>query len=191
MQEKSKLKVIGILGSSKGEGVTTLAIAMANYLAEIMYVKTAILEGGLSNDFELMVKGNCIAEQDTCFFIGKVDYYYGMDTSLFFATYANEYEYIIIDFGSDFKKFKDNISILKHKIVLGSALPYKYMYHDKLMKNLSIFTVHQEVLHLMSGDEKSVRNYVEKNHINALSAPVIVNPYIIENELANFFQLLF
>ncbi len=188
LQEKNKVKTIGILGSSPGEGVTTMVIAMANYLAEIMAAKTAIVECNDSGVFESMRDayiGNC--ESCDSYTIGKVTYYFGMDLNHFFVTYANLYEYVIVDFGSSIKKYCMSCGRIKYKIIMGSIMPYKVFKHEKLLLDEEC----KNGLHLLFGDDKNVKEYSVKNKINALPAPMIVNPYIIESKLANFFQLLF
>lgn len=164
---------------------------MANYLAEIMSAKTAIIECNTSKGFEMMADLNLEDNMERSYTIGKVDYYYETDINLFFATYANNYEYIIIDFGNSLKEFKTNISKLKHKIILGSVMPYKCVYHMNMIKCMEEFLLPLEVLHILSGDEKNVKEYAEKNRINAFPMPAIANPYIIDSKLANFFQVLF
>ena len=191
LQGKFSVKTIGILGSCRGDGATTLSIAMANYLAEVMQKKTAIIECNDSKTFEIMLDALQGDREEHSYMIGKVHYFYGLDLSAFFATYANEYEYIVIDFGNSVKEFKNNILKLKHKIILGSVMPYKNEYHSLAMKSVDGFIANEEILHLLSGDGKSVKDYALKHKINALPAPIIVNPYIIESKLKNFFQLLF
>lgn len=189
LQEKNSVKTIGVVGSCRGDGVTTLSIAMANYLAEIMSAKTAIVE---CNDTRaLQIMGECIVGKENnedIYEIGKVKYFSNINLDEFFAKYSESFEYVIVDFGCGFIKFNSNISRIKYKIILGSVMPYKLVYHEKIIGN-SVCC--DECLHLLSGDEKNVKEYSVKRKINALVRPVIVNPYIIESKLANFFQVLF
>lgn len=185
------MKTIGILGSSRGEGVTTLCIAMANYLAEVMSARIAILECNDSKAFELMTLEVCCENCESGYKIGKVNYFYDIELSAFLVAYAGNYDYVIIDFGNHMKGFRDNYHKLRHKIILGSALPYKSGFHRLLKNSIEGFGMPEEFLHLLSGDAKSVKEYSAKCKINALPAPVIVNPYILESKLASFFQLLF
>lgn len=180
--------MIGILGSQKGDGVTTMSIAMANYLAEIMSMKTAIVECNETGAFEYM-KDSYIGKDngDNFFVVGKVTYYFSITMSDFFATYANRFEYVIVDFGYSAKKYCLNLAKIRYKIVMGSVMPYKVFYHEKLLESEEF----REAFHLLYGDERNVREYSGKYKISALPVPMIVNPYIIENKLANFFQVLF
>ncbi len=194
LQEKNSVKIIGVIGSCRGDGVTTLGIAMANYLAEIMAMKTAIVECNDTKAFETM--SNLLLEAEDLegnnnYIIGKVTYYYGMSMHDFFATYANRYEYVIIDFGNCFREFASNSGRLKYNLVMGSVMPYKSVYHQKILNRIESETAPGNSLHLLHGDEKNVKDYSMKNKINALPIPAITNPYIIESTLANFFQLLF
>ena len=188
LQEANKTKVIGILGSQKGDGVTTMSIAMANYLAEIMSMKTAIVECNETAAFERM-KDNYMGKDasDNCFVVGKVTYYFSITMSDFFATYANRYEYVIVDFGTSIKNYYGNLSKIKYRIVIGSIMPYKVFYHENLLEKEGL----EEAFHLLYGDDKNVREYSKKHKISALPIPMIVNPYVIESKLANFFQVLF
>ncbi len=192
LQEKNSVKAIGVLGSCKGDGVTTLSIAMANYLAEIMSMKTAVVECGETRAFEIMkdaLMDECDCEGN--YTIGKVSYYFGVSLNDFFATYANDFEYVIVDFGSCFKEYAAHVGRLKYKLILGSVMPYKSVYHQRLLEQMESTVLPEHCLHLLYGDEKNVKEYSSELKINALPAPVITNPYIIESKLANFFQLLF
>ena len=192
LQEKNSVKTIGVMGSCKGDGVTTLSIAMANYLAEIMSMKTAIVECSDTKAFEIMkdaLMDDCGCEIN--YTIGKVTYYFGVSLNDFFATYANDFEYVIVDFGSCFKEYAAHVGRLKYKLVLGSVMPYKSVYHQRLLEHMESTVLPEHCLHLLHGDEKNVKEYSSKLKINALPAPMITNPYIIESKLANFFQLLF
>ncbi len=191
LQEKNGVKTIGILGSCRGDGVTTLSIAMANYIAEVMSKKTAIIECNDYKSFDIMIDLLQGDREENHYGIGKVNYFYGVDLNVFFATYASEYDFVVIDFGNSIKGFKDNILKLKHKIILGSVMPYKCEYHQLVIKAIQNMMVVDDALHLLVGDKKSVKDYSLKNKISALPKPNIVNPYIIESELTNFFQLLF
>jgi len=167
---------------------------MANYVAEIMSVKTAIVECNDTGAFGCM--GDICLEDDmkemgSKFTIGKVAYYYGVSLKDFFATYANGYEYVIIDFGTSFRELIANVGRLKYKAVIGSVMPYKAVYHQRILECINNAADLNGCLHLLHGDEKNVKDYSMKNKINALSVPAIANPYIIESTLANFFQLLF
>lgn len=193
LQEKNSVKTVGVMGSCKGDGVTTLSIAMANYLAEIMSMKTAVVECNDTKAFEIMkdllMKDMFVDEVN--YTIGKVTYFFGVGLNEFFATYANCFEYVIIDFGSCFREYAAHSGRLKYKIVLGSVMPYKSVYHKQLLDNMENTALAEHCLHLLHGDEKNVKEYSSELGISALTIPVIANPYIIGSKLTNFFQLLF
>lgn len=192
LQEKNSVKAIGVVGSCKGDGVTTLSIAMANYLAEIMSMKTAVVECNDTRAFEVMKELVMDGYQsEVNYTIGKVTYFSGVDLNEFFATFANSFEYVIVDFGNCFREYAAHSGRLKYKLVLGSVMPYKAVYHKQVLGNMENIAIPEHCLHLLHGDEKNVKEYSSELGISALPIPMIANPYIIESKLANFFQLLF
>lgn len=165
---------------------------MANYLAEIMSTKAAIIECNDTRAFEIMSDLYMDREvRENHYIIGKVTYYFGVDLCDFFATFANRFEYVIIDFGNCIREFRQNTSRLKYRIIMGSVMPYRSVYHKELLENRENTAALEHSLHLLHGDEKNIKDYAAKKKINALPLPIIFNPYIIESKLANFFQLLF
>lgn len=190
--ERNDIKIVGVMGCYKGVGVTTISIAMANYLAEIMSAKTAILECNESGDFcsmgQLYIDANDIKSS---YSIGKVTYFFEVSFDEFIATHAKRFEYVIVDMGCCLKNDMDLLYRLDYKILLGSIMPYKLSDQKLVMDELRSARILDSCLCLLNGDEKNVKEYSLKNKINSLQAPMIANPYIIENKLVNFFQLLF
>lgn len=192
LQQKNGVRIIGIAGSFVGSGVTTMCIAMANYLAEIRSVKVAVVEMNNSGEFESLCR-ICDSRllEDNSYKIGKVTYFYGAGFLDISGKLCGKYEYVILDFGNALERcILGNIS-LNHKILMGSTLFHKLEYHMNAAQCIRETGLAGEWLHILSGDDKSVKEYSAEEKINALVRPYIANPYIIESETANFFQLLF
>lgn len=183
----SKPQVIGIISGKKGEGVTTMSIAMATYLSGVKMKKTAIVEFYGNGDIKKIAQSYFAAEKDK-FRILNVDYYDVRDKEKLSFIYNKDYEYIIVDFGAFYKKNIEEFIRCQIKIVMGSVNIWRYSEYLEMCRFTKEIPGSSKWLHILSGDEKDIKSYLKGKSIVGISRISIEDPYVVENRHVDFFQ---
>jgi hypothetical protein len=121
------LQTIGIVGTERGNGVTHLAIMLGNYITAKLHKNTAILEMNPTNAFAELKEsyGNQTNKnQELDYFeISKVTYYCNVRKAMFGRIFSKDYDYIIMDMGTD--RHLEEFMKCNVRIVIGSLNPWK------------------------------------------------------------------
>lgn len=122
-------EIIGIAGSSRGVGVTHFSIMTANYLYGVKNRRTVVLEWNDSGDFqrieEICCKNPVPKPTSETFNILEVSYVKRAGKTELLKCINQEYDAIVIDFGSDFKKIREEFLRCNRKILIGSFSEWK------------------------------------------------------------------
>lgn len=193
LRRKQKTIVIGIIGIHNGAGVTTMAVAMANYMSAFLKKKTAVVECNDTKDFLKMrdalgIKDNGYHEQDGYSF--KKNDFYPKGTSDIMSLSGNGYDVIIVDFGKEISGINE-FARCHHKIVMGSLEPWHQESYDTFCGKMQEYGGSDTWLHILHGDSGSVNISGKRSGIYTMKRPVIDNPFIIGSGLIEFFQTLF
>lgn len=113
--------VIGIMGTGNASGVTHLGFMLSSYLALVMGEKVAYVE---NNDSGCFRQAGIILDNN---FHGKTQKIFNMisifmqsDSSKLAEIIAGDFSFVIVDFGSDFEKNREQFLMCTVKIVTGS-----------------------------------------------------------------------
>lgn len=119
-----KAEVIGIAGSGPGVGTTHFAILTANYLADVLRRRTAVLEWNQSGAFARMeavcVKKTVSRPENNTFRIFEVSYIKKAGKKELLECMNCGYDTVIIDFGSGFESAAEEILRCERRFLLGS-----------------------------------------------------------------------
>ena len=122
-------KVIGILGTHNGVGVTHTAILMGTYLSEVKNVDTAIFEMNHKPDFQYLeqeYKGNGFSNYESRnFSIYDVHYFKQVKYEELSLLFNQDFDYYILDFGAGTFELLHEFLRCDYKIVLGSLTEWK------------------------------------------------------------------
>ncbi len=183
----AKSQTIGIISGKKGEGVTTMSIAMATYLSGVKMKKAAIVEFCGNGDIKKIAKTYFACEKDK-FSIFNVDYYSVKNKEKLSLIYNEDYEFIIVDFGSFYKKNIGEFIRCQIKIVMGSVNIWRFQEYLEVCQFIKEIPGSKKWLHILSGDELDIKSCLKGKAITGVNRISINDPYVVENKHVEFFQ---
>lgn len=165
------------MGYERGMGVTHLSVALANYTTRWLGTKTALVEMGERNALmQLSAEGNA-----ECFCMNGVDYYPSTTSSELGYIYNMDYEYIILDLGTDSREARQELIRCNGKLIVGSLCPWRrssyYNYIKRILKesgNRDLFT-----FLALYEDKIEIKRCRRTLKAQVKSIPFIANPFAI------------
>lgn len=131
MQQENN-RVVGIAGSVPGSGVTHLSVALANYAASGLGEKTACLELSGRGEF-----GHWKAAGAEGYFVDRGIHFYPDFPEREMPILMNrDYERIILDFGEDYVRCREEILRCHRKIFLLNLNPWQMSAAEKLISTV-------------------------------------------------------
>lgn len=174
------------MGTVKGCGVTTMAVAIANYLSGIIRKDVSVYEHNCNRTFVKMneyFNGVEVAKYKGCT-------YYSKGAVKLSALYNEENNIVVIDFGTD-KLNINEFNRCDYRIVMGSLEPWNlkvYSDFDNISKD---FGGSNKWLMIFNGDIKTIKRFQKEIGMHIKKRPFIDNPFIIDIDLVEFFETLF
>lgn len=111
---------IGLLGAHRGAGVTYTALMLAFYMAEEMGRTTALLECNDHHDMELLQSALGYGSEDPLSFsFGNITIYKRVHADRLPQVLGGSYECFIMDFGTDYHRYRDEFLRCGTKIILS------------------------------------------------------------------------
>ena len=185
--------VIGIMGVHSGTGVTTMSVAMANYISAFQKKRVAIYEYNEKNHFSVMCEqllgSAIISEDEGVFSYKKIDYYCKNSTDNV-RLQQEGYDAVIVDFGSRISSIGEFLRC-RHRIIMGSLEPWHYPIYKRFCYDMSDFAGSDLCLHILHGDIADITVVSKSLKICGVKRPEIDNPFIVNTDLIKFFQILF
>lgn len=117
-ENQKSTKIIGIVGTNRGVGVTHVCIMLAEYLTMDKGSFVAILECNDHGDFKWM-ETNLFGKGEFPYSFHQVRYFAAVDMENLEETMKNKYAYLILDFGVQLKGKEKALSLCQKKILLG------------------------------------------------------------------------
>jgi hypothetical protein len=121
-------KLIGLIGTHQGAGVTHTGMLLASFLGNMLGKKTAFLEINGHQDFQKLEDAYYGKEEYACqksFLIDHVTYYKSVTEADVTEILNQKYDYYIFDFGCDLGKNQQEFLRCDRKIVVGSLVEWK------------------------------------------------------------------
>lgn len=130
-------RIIGVVGTGRGVGVTHFCILLAEYIAIDKGSFVAILECNNHGDLKWM-ELNLYGEGTHFFSFHNVDYYTGVVMDNLDDILKKEYRYLILDFGEKLSGKEKLINLCQKKILLGVESWWK---KDAMKEKQSYFSM--------------------------------------------------
>lgn len=185
-QNKDRTISIGIIGAVSGCGVTTMSVAMANYLSGISREKVAVYEYGSKRTF--MKMNDCLGDDLIVAHNGCT--YYPKGTISLSNLYNEDYSIVVVDFGAE----KINIgefSRCTYKVVMGSLEPWNLSAYVEFCNMANEVGGSDTWLWIINSDKKTINRHKKDMGMHMIKRPSIDNPFIIDIGLIEFFEALF
>lgn len=112
------MRLIGVTGMQRGGGATHMAIAIANYLANVSGKKTALLDFGDRDDYRqagIILKAS---ESGAGFRYGNIDFYPNTDESILNRLENGMYDCMVLDMGFE-EHFFELLPACQVRIAVG------------------------------------------------------------------------
>ena len=165
---------------------------MASYLSGVKRLRTAAVEVGKGFDFEEIEemyfgeRGKTTSGKG--FSLYDVDYYHVDDISGIGWIYGEGYDCVVVDFGTEYEKYMEELIRCSVKIVLGSVNMWRYQKYLKLCTYLESITGSGRWFHIIGGDGDDVKKHLKRFGLSGAQRINIETPYIIGNKQLEFFQ---
>ena len=185
-QNKDRTITIGIIGAVPGCGVTTMSVAMANYLSGINRKRIAIYEYGSKRTFVRM--NEYLGEDLVIKYNGCT--YYPKGTASLSALYNVDYHIVVVDFGAE-KIGLGEFARCTYKVVMGSLEPWNINMYTEFSNMAQEVGGSDTWLWIVNGDKKTVNRHKKDTGLHMIKRPFIDNPFIIDIGLIEFFEALF
>lgn len=115
-------EVIGLIGTHHGVGVTHTGMLLAFYYGEVLGKKTAILECNQHRDMHLIQSAYEWNQSEAgSFSFHRITCYQEVKTSQITQIFGDDYEVIIMDFGTDLTSNMEELLRCTTKIVIGGS----------------------------------------------------------------------
>lgn len=165
--------------------MTTMAVALANYMQGFLRRSTAIYEHNTSADFARICE-DCSKDSFT---YKNVDYYMRKHTEPA-SLPADKYDVIIVDCGSDVGGFEAFMRC-DYKIVVSSLQLWYIDRYEEFCQHLPAYAGSDVWLHILGCDASELKRVKRAYGVTAMKRPNIDNAYLIDREIIQFFQTLF
>lgn len=166
---------------------------MGNFLSSKWNKKVAVVEINDSNTFQKIQDAYCekghVENFGTYFQLYGLMYYYHMSTSGFPSLYNLGYEYILLDFGSNYAKRRGELLRCQSKYIIGSFTDWRKKSFRDVIDNF-LFEVGGNSFTYLSlfGDEKECNKWSRQYKIAVQSIPFEPDPFTIHNKNFDFFE---
>lgn len=185
-QKQNRTISVGVIGAVPGCGTTTMAVAMANYLAGMTKKKVAVYEQNSKRTFSKM----CEYFGDGATMIRHGCTYYSKGSVSLSSLYNEGDNIVVVDYGTE----KTNINEFMrcaYRVVMGSLEPWNIEMYEGFCKMIDEIRGSDTWIWIVNGDKKTIKKHNKNMGVNILKRPFIDNPFIINNDLVEFFEALF
>lgn len=191
---KTEKKVIGLIGTHKGAGVTHTSIMLASYLSKSKSYKVAYLEMCDEDDIKHLLYAwddwdEPLEERQFCIY--NTTYYRNVREPELIRILNEEYEYFILDFGTDFNKNKSEFLRCDLKLVIGSLTEWKRQKLFQFIENKKELPGFSNWKYLMVfGQMNDMRIASNELHIKLKSLGFEPDPFLISSKTKELFRKL-
>lgn len=186
-------QVIGLMGVHHGAGVTHTGLLLAFYLGEELGKRTAFLECNCHHDLALVQKAyEWSREEADTFTFHKITFYKDVIPARLPELLNEEYECLILDFGTDFTSNRNEFLRCETKIIMAGSAPWE---QEKLSDFLhSIQSIRgSESWHFLTvhAQRRDLLRLNKRTERNIYSIPYNPNPMMPSKYTCQLFDYLF
>ena len=184
---------IGILGLSHGTGVTTVVLAMAEFLKNAGMKNICVIEKNGNRDIEsCMEHKGCRPDDETGMFVrGPVSYLTAAPGEQHIRALNRKYDCMIFDLGSDAADSISTMWLCDIRIVVGSAAPWRRGEYE-LLKRLKGMAgeLKNWIVFVNLADNESLLDFKDYG-APILPVPMIRDPFRPSPDAAKTFEKAF
>lgn len=183
---------IGLLGTHHGTGVTYTSLMLAFYLAEELGKRTAFIECNKHHDMRLIEEAYEWTRSDVVMFsFQNVSCYKEFTPEQIPAIYGEDYDALVLDFGTDFHSSLHEFLRCDIKIVVAGRAPWELI----KLKNFYEVTKHINgssnwIYLIQQADIKIIQSLSSEMGCKVMSIPAASNPIMPSRSINRLFSML-
>lgn len=183
-------EVIGLIGTHHGSGVTHTGLLLAFYMGEELNLKTAFLECNSHHDFDLIQEAYEWPEEgDSTFSFQQITCYKDMDLDKIPMIFGEDYECLILDFGTDFDNNKEEFLRCQTKIIVGGRTEWEQLKLLRFIQAKKMLKGNETWKYLIpQANEKVIAKMRQKSKCRIWSIPTTEEPVISSQSINRFFR---
>ncbi|MFP3155675.1 hypothetical protein LQZ18_14855 [Lachnospiraceae bacterium ZAX-1] len=138
-----------------------------------------------------IVKDIAAVGTENNFWIHNVCFYANVEKNAMGAILNQDFQYFILDLGSDSQKGKEEFLRCSGKIVVGSLNPWKRQTYYHFIETTSIWEINGQCMYLsLFGNKRENKKCRCTYGINMESIPFILDPFQVEPQHFSFLHAL-
>ncbi len=187
--KKGTREVIGIMGTHSGTGVTFTGLMLAFYMGEECGKRTAYLECNDHQDmFAIYTSYNWTYEEEDSFSYHRVTCFPEVDKEKIVRIMDAGFECIIMDFGSDYESYQDELMRCTTKIIVGGRAPWEMNRLNRFLDK-AMFSGGTSYRYLIPQAGTGVMNALKNElSIKVSSVPFVDDPVLPSKTINQFFK---
>lgn len=167
---------IGLMGSARGCGVTTFAMALAVYCASGQNKKTELLD--FSGNSQLLHLTN--TSEGECFYLHKICIRPLCLPESFYRIVQKNADYSIIDFGANYRKYREEFFQCDIRLALADLSVFHMWEYEEMVRELRSYRSVDHQIRWFAGHNTKYR----QSGMEII--PVIDDPLRLRSEELNF-----
>ncbi len=182
-------EVIGLIGTHHGVGVTYTGLMLAFYMGEDLGKKTAYLECNQHHDMTLIYKAyEWTTKEDDSFSFHQVTCIKEVSKERLPQILADDYECIIIDFGTNFDANREEFMRCYRKIIVGGRSEWDLQKLTQFADNKKTIRGSDTWLYFIpQANNKRIRKIRNEGVKRVYAVPVISEPTFPSHIISRFF----
>lgn len=186
-------RIIGLLGVTRGAGVTHTGMLMSYYFSTEKRINTAYLECNNHMDFERLQKVYEWDKEDTkSFTLDRITYFKQVAHNEISEILSDDYGCYILDFGTDFVSWKEEFNRCGTKIIIGDQAIWNLSKMITFLKSLDNIRGSKKWIHMIPCANKRVlMGMTNKTGRDFLRIPYEPDSFFLTKETYRLFQNLF
>lgn len=186
-------KVIGLIGVSRGAGVTYTGMLLSYYFAIEKRIKTAFLECNNHMDFErLQYVYEWNKEEEKSFSLDRITYYKQVSRVELGEILSDDYGCYIMDFGTDFISWKEELVRCGTKIIIGDQAIWNQSKIIEFLNSLENIRGYKNWINMIPcADKRVLIGLAKKTNRNFYGIPYEPDPIMLSKESHRLFRNLF
>lgn len=172
---------IGLIGTHHGTGVTHTGLMLAFYMGEELGRKTAFLECNNHKDMSLIQSAyEWNREEALSFSYHQITCFKGVTPNRIAEIFSDDYESIIIDFGTDFKANRDEFLRCGTKIVIGGQAEWDQQKLIQFISNVQMIRGSETWFYMVPcASPKIIRHLRNELERNVCGVPYEAEPTML------------
>ncbi len=186
-------EVIGLIGTHHGVGVTHTGLLLAFYFGEELGKKTALLECNEHRDMQLIEQAyEWSNEEGNNFSFRKITCYKEVKSGQIPQILGEDYEYVILDFGTELYSNREELLRCSTKIVVGGQSEWDILKLKEFIRNTEVIRGSEHwMCYLVRARERTLQRLKKDLKQRIWAVPDIQEPTHISYNVRLFFRQCF